>query len=221
MKGVRTVDENLLKCACSFYAKDWQVFTTLVLARSVPFIVAGLHIGVGRGLVGVVIGEMLASQAGVGHMINMASATFQTDKVFVGIILLAAFGYFLTEILKQLEKYYEPWRIRKNEKMHPFFIDNTGIDFMCAPKAAEPPAEFYSVNVRYSALSGTGTVTWYAFENGLFEKYGLNVNLVSMSGGSAGVTSMISGDMDICQLAAPSVVHAVAAQPGCRHHRLD
>jgi len=110
MKGVRTVDENLLKCARSFNANDRQVLSTLVLPSSVPFIVAGLHIGVGRGLVAVVIGEMLASQAGVGHMINMASATFQTDKVFVGIFLLAGFGYILTEILKQLEKIFEPWR---------------------------------------------------------------------------------------------------------------
>jgi NitT/TauT family transport system permease protein len=110
MKGVRTVDENLLKCARSFCASDWQVFRTLVLPTCVPFIVAGLHIAVGRGLVGVVIGEMLASQAGVGHMIANASAMFQTDRVFVGVILLTGFGYFLTEILKQLEKIFDSWR---------------------------------------------------------------------------------------------------------------
>jgi ABC-type nitrate/sulfonate/bicarbonate transport system permease component len=110
MKGVRTVDENLLKCARSFCASDWQVFRTLVLPTCVPFIVAGLHIAVGRGLVGVVIGEMLASQGGVGHMIANASAMFQTDRVFVGVILLTGFGYFLTEILKQLEKIFDSWR---------------------------------------------------------------------------------------------------------------
>lgn len=110
MKGVKTVDETLLMCARSFNAKDWQIFTTLVLPTTVPFIVAGLHLAVGRGLVGVVIGELLASQAGVGHMIMVSSATFQTDKMFVGIFLLAGFGYFLTEILKQLEKIFESWR---------------------------------------------------------------------------------------------------------------
>lgn len=104
MQGVRTVDEHLLKCARSFCATDWQVFRTLVLPTCVPFLVAGLHIAVGRGLVGVVIGELLASQAGVGHMINKASSTFQMDKLFVGIILLTGFGFFMTEALKQLEK---------------------------------------------------------------------------------------------------------------------
>ena len=114
MQGVRTVDENLLRCARSFGANDRQIFTTLVLPTCVPFIVAGLHIAVGRGLVGVVIGEMLASQAGVGHMIAAASATFQTDKVFVGIFLLAGFGYLLTEILKQTEKIFDTWRVRNS-----------------------------------------------------------------------------------------------------------
>jgi NitT/TauT family transport system permease protein len=113
MKGVKTVDENLLMCAKSFNAKDRQLFTTLVLPTSVPFIVAGLHLAVGRGLVGVVIGELLASQAGVGHMIMVSSATFQVDKMFVGILLLAGFGYILTELLKQVEKIFDSWRIPK------------------------------------------------------------------------------------------------------------
>jgi ABC-type nitrate/sulfonate/bicarbonate transport system permease component len=113
MKGVRTVDENLLKCARSFCASDWQVFRTLALPTCVPFLVSGLHIAVGRGLVGVVIGELLASQAGIGNMINKASSTFQTDKVFVGVILLTGFGYFLTEILKLLEKTFDSWRADK------------------------------------------------------------------------------------------------------------
>jgi ABC-type nitrate/sulfonate/bicarbonate transport system permease component len=111
MKGVRTVDENLLKCARSFGGTDWQIFTTLVLPTCVPFIVAGLHIAVGRGLVGVVIGELLASQAGVGHMISVASSTFQTDKVFVGVLLLAGFGYLLTGILKYFENVFDSWRM--------------------------------------------------------------------------------------------------------------
>lgn len=111
MKGISTIDENLLMCARSFNARDRQIFISIVLPSCVPYLVAGLHIAVGRGLVGVVIGELLASQAGVGNMITRASTTFQTDKVFVGVILLASFGYLLTELIKQLEKIFEPWRI--------------------------------------------------------------------------------------------------------------
>jgi NitT/TauT family transport system permease protein len=110
IKGVHNIDETLLRCAHSFGATDRQVIFTLVAPSSVPFLVAGLHIAVGRGLVGMVIGEMMAAQAGVGFMMSRSAALFQTDKVFVGLILLAGFGYLLTELLKLIEKRIEGWR---------------------------------------------------------------------------------------------------------------
>ena len=111
MQGVRTVDDNLIKCARSFGATDHQIFSTIVIPSCVPFIVGGLHIAVGRGLVGVVIGEFLASRAGIGHMMAVASGTFQTDKVFVGVFLLTSFGFAIVETIKRLEKKFDKWRI--------------------------------------------------------------------------------------------------------------
>ncbi len=114
MTGIRTIDETLLKCARSFGATDQQIFITLALPSSVPFLIAGMRLAVGRGLVGVVVGELVASTAGIGHMMSIAGATFQTDKVFVGIILLAGSGYILTEGLKRLEARFEMWRPEHN-----------------------------------------------------------------------------------------------------------
>ena len=111
MQGVRTIDKGLFELSRSFGANDLQVFTTLAVPSSVPYIMTGLHIAVGRGLVGVVIGELLAAQAGVGYMMSRASASFQTDKVFVGLVLLTGFGYVLSEILKSIDKYFESWRL--------------------------------------------------------------------------------------------------------------
>jgi NitT/TauT family transport system permease protein len=110
MKGVRTIDAGLLQLARSFGANGGQIFVTLAMPASVPFIVAGLEIAVGRGLVGVVIGELLAAQAGVGFMMARASATFQTDKVFVGLMLLTGFGFVVTELIKMFERRFEAWR---------------------------------------------------------------------------------------------------------------
>lgn len=110
MVSVKTVDPTLMACARSFGANDRQVFRTLVLPSSVPFLIAGLRIAVARGLVGIVVGEMLAANAGIGHMMAVASANFQTDKLFVGFVLLAGTGYILVEILKHLEKKYDSWR---------------------------------------------------------------------------------------------------------------
>lgn len=113
MAGMRTIDENLLKCARSFGANDRQIFLTLALPSIVPFIIAGMRLAVGRALIGVVVGELVASTAGIGHMMSIAGATFQTDKVFVGILLLASAGYSLTEILTRIEAYFDRWRPQK------------------------------------------------------------------------------------------------------------
>jgi len=113
MAGMRTLDENLLKCARSFGANRRQIFLTLALPSTVPFIIAGMRLAVGRALIGVVVGELVASTAGIGHMMSIAGATFQTDKVFVGILILAGTGYALTELLTRIETHFERWRPQK------------------------------------------------------------------------------------------------------------
>ena len=113
MAGMRTIDENLLKCARSFGANRRQIFLTLALPSTVPFIIAGMRLAVGRALIGVVVGELVASTAGIGHMMSIAGATFQTDKVFVGILILAGAGYSLTELLTWIEAHFERWRPQK------------------------------------------------------------------------------------------------------------
>lgn len=110
MSSVRALDETLVRCARSFGANDRQILITIALPSAVPFILAGLRLGVGRGLVGVVVGELIAAQAGIGHMMNIAGATFQTDKVFVGVMILALFGWGLTGLLEALERRFDSWR---------------------------------------------------------------------------------------------------------------
>jgi NitT/TauT family transport system substrate-binding protein len=68
------------------------------------------------------------------------------------------------------------------------------------------------VNVCYSALTATQATVWYAYEKGLFQKYGLQVKLVFIPGGARAATTLISGDMDISQIGAPPVVNAAAAR---------
>jgi NitT/TauT family transport system permease protein len=96
--------------AKSFSASRRKIFGSIILPGTVPFIFTGLKYGAGRALLGVVVGELYAATAGVGHMMTLASDTFQMDKMFVGLILLAGFGYILTVILTRLEKHFEFWR---------------------------------------------------------------------------------------------------------------
>jgi ABC-type nitrate/sulfonate/bicarbonate transport system permease component len=110
--GVKTTPQNLLNAARSFGASEWLVFKTVVLPSTVPFILTGLRLGVGRGIVGVMVGELYAATAGIGFMITVAGATFQTDKVFVGVFIFALSGMFLVELLTRVEKRFDKWRPR-------------------------------------------------------------------------------------------------------------
>lgn len=108
--GVRTVEADFIKVARSFGGNDWQMFTTVALPSSVPMLLSGLRLGLGHALVGIVVGEMYGATHGLGYLIAQSGARFQTDKVMVGIILIAAAGVALAEILRAIERRFERWR---------------------------------------------------------------------------------------------------------------
>jgi len=108
--GVKTTPYSLINTARSFGASEWMVFKTVVLPSTVPFILTGLRLGVGRALVGVMVGELYAATAGIGFMITVAGATFQTDKVFVGVLIFAVSGMVSVELLTKVERRFDKWR---------------------------------------------------------------------------------------------------------------
>jgi len=108
--GIRATDADLLRAARAFCASDWQIFTTLAIPGSVPFILTGIRQGVALGLIGVVVGEMVGSSQGVGFMVAYGGQTFNTDTLFVGMIVIAFSGILLTWIAERLERRFSRWR---------------------------------------------------------------------------------------------------------------
>jgi ABC-type nitrate/sulfonate/bicarbonate transport system permease component len=108
--AVRTTDPRLVRVALSFGAGDGRLFRTIILPSSIPFLLAGLRLAIGRGMIGVVVGEIYGSAAGVGAMINQAGSRFETDKVFVGVLTIVAAGVILVEIIQRIERRVEVWR---------------------------------------------------------------------------------------------------------------
>ena len=82
--GVKTTPSTLLNAARSFGATEWMVFKSVVMPATLPFILSGLRIALGRALVGVMVGELYAATAGIGFMITVAGATFQTTRFSSG-----------------------------------------------------------------------------------------------------------------------------------------
>jgi ABC-type nitrate/sulfonate/bicarbonate transport system permease component len=108
--GVKTTPHNLLTAARSFGASEWQIFRSVVIPSTVPFILTGLRLAIGRALIGVMVGELYAATAGIGFMITVAGATFQTDKVFVGVLIFAISGMVATELVDKAERRFDKWR---------------------------------------------------------------------------------------------------------------
>jgi ABC-type nitrate/sulfonate/bicarbonate transport system permease component len=108
--GVKTTPYNLLTAARSFGASEWLLFKTVVLPSTIPFILTGMRLGLGRAIVGVMVGELYAATAGIGFMITVAGATFQTDKVFVGVLIFALTGMIGMELLTRVERRFDKWR---------------------------------------------------------------------------------------------------------------
>jgi NitT/TauT family transport system permease protein len=108
--GVRNLDPALIKAARSFGANDMQLFRTIVLPGCVPFILAGFRLGLAHALTGVVVAELIAAQAGIGLMMATAGATFQTSKVFVGLVIIATAGLLITNVFARIERRFQNWK---------------------------------------------------------------------------------------------------------------
>jgi ABC-type nitrate/sulfonate/bicarbonate transport system permease component len=108
--GVRAIDRDLLRCARAYCASDRQIFTSIAIPGSVPFILTGIRQGVALGLIGVVVGEMFGGSQGIGFMVAYGGQTFATDTLFVGVIIIAFAGILLTAAAEKLERHFSRWR---------------------------------------------------------------------------------------------------------------
>ncbi len=108
--GIRSTDQIYIEAARSFSANRAQIFTKVLIPSALPFIVAGLRLGIGRGLVGVVVGEFIGARAGLGYLIFRSSQSFQIDAMWVGVFLLAGTGVLAVIVLERVEQRMAPWR---------------------------------------------------------------------------------------------------------------
>jgi ABC-type nitrate/sulfonate/bicarbonate transport system permease component len=114
--AVRTVEPKLLTLARSVSASEARIFRTIILPASAPFLLAGIRLAIGRGMIGIVVGEIYGSSTGVGVMINQAGQTFQTAKVFVGVLTIVVAGLVLSELVRRIERRVEIWRPQAQEQ---------------------------------------------------------------------------------------------------------
>ena len=109
-EGVKNVDRVLVNVVRSFGASEWQTMKIVVLPNSVPYIVAGLRLAIGRALLGVVVGEFFGASKGLGFMIATAATNYKVDVVFVGVTIFMGLSLILTMPVKKIESKLTRWR---------------------------------------------------------------------------------------------------------------
>jgi NitT/TauT family transport system permease protein len=107
--GLRTTSERLIEMLRSFGATPRQIFLKVSLPSAVPFILAGLKLGIGRGLIGVVVAELFGSRAGLGRLIGASADGFNMPELFAGVVVLAFAGILMTAGFTWLEARLVPW----------------------------------------------------------------------------------------------------------------
>ena len=108
--GVGALNDAWLRVATAFAARRGFTFRTVVLPGAVPYIMTGARLATGRGLVTVVVAELLASTAGLGWMVAYYGQNFKTAYVFVALAVAAGFGMLADAGLRRLERRVERWR---------------------------------------------------------------------------------------------------------------
>lgn len=107
--GLRNTSDRLVEMLKSFGASGAQIFFKVSLPSALPFILAGLKLGIGRGLIGVVVAELFGSRAGLGRLISQSADAFNMPELFAGVIVLAVAGIAMTAGFGWLEKRLVPW----------------------------------------------------------------------------------------------------------------
>ena len=108
--GMRVVNREYVELGRSFRLNRRALFVKILLPASVPFILAGIRLSIGRGLTGVAIAEWFGATEGLGYLVFFAGQTLNVPTLFVGVAAFAVLGIVGFEIVRWFEIYVMPWR---------------------------------------------------------------------------------------------------------------
>lgn len=113
MAGIANTDHRLITMARAFGGKDSTIFLKVSVPGSLPYIVAGMRVALGRALVYIVVAEQYGAAMGLGYLSSVAAQRFQMAAMFVPIVIIACLGAGLNELLKSAEGRLEKWKPQK------------------------------------------------------------------------------------------------------------
>lgn len=108
--GVKSVDPLLINVVRSLGGKEKDLYLKVIVPSVLPYLVAGARYAIGRGLVGVIVGEFFAATSGIGYSIAWFGDMYELDRMFVCILAMMAIAVVFTEGIRWAERSAFPWR---------------------------------------------------------------------------------------------------------------
>jgi len=114
--GIKDVRGRMIEIGQAFGATERQIFYKIMLPAAVPFIMAGIRLAVGLGIIGIIVSELFTAASGLGNLILRAANEMATDRLFVPIVAVAILGVLLTELVQLIERRLSKWRVLERER---------------------------------------------------------------------------------------------------------
>ena len=108
--GVQAVPKTLVEVGTAFCAPQSAIMRQIVLPATLPYIMAGLRLGIGKAVIAMVIAEFLTSISGLGGVILSSAHSFKTADMFVPIIVIMILAVVLTRLVVIIENKVAPWQ---------------------------------------------------------------------------------------------------------------
>lgn len=107
--GAQSVAKIHVQVAQCFGAGRWLFIRKVLFPSALPYIVAGLRVGLGVGWMCVIAAELIAATSGLGYMIQMARTTIETEKVIAGMVVIGVIGFIMNAIMLWIERRLVSW----------------------------------------------------------------------------------------------------------------
>jgi putative hydroxymethylpyrimidine transport system permease protein len=109
LDGLRTVDRDQVRMLRTLGAGRWDLFRRLELPSALPYLFSGAKVAIAVAVIGAVFGELVGSDAGLGHAIQVGTAQLLTARVFAAVLLLSAMAIALFALVSAVERWAVPW----------------------------------------------------------------------------------------------------------------
>jgi NitT/TauT family transport system permease protein len=109
-EGARSIDEGFINAARLLGASEWQITRTVVIPSTMAWVFASLSPAISFALIGVIVGEFIGAEKGIGRLIIESEARGEASGMMVAVTVLMLVGVVLAALIRRLQAYLLRWQ---------------------------------------------------------------------------------------------------------------